>query len=237
MPSPLWCFAFKAPIAAPLGTNPAAIAPPNLHRFAPTNGGASLAHEPRASAPFYIRQVSQDLFCGPRPNAAMMHQLKALGIKTIVNLEDYHTYWGWFGWRMRTLADSANINVIRQPISPLFRVSQHRVDTIVALLRDSAQGPFYVHCLLGKERTNLVVALHRRINQSMPKRLVHRAMLDDGFRARLVPLLASQVETLLKGALELPHRPAPSALSRAPFQVMAESSRASPRAGVSGAAR
>ncbi len=197
MSSPIWCFAPKVPVAAPQRARPA-LAPPSASqdRFVAGPGSSSFTIPPTCDA-LCIRQVSDNIYCGPRPTAATIERLKALGVKSIINLEDYHTYWGWFGWRARALATEANIAMIRQPISPLFWVSQGRINAIVELLRDPTRGPFYVHCLFGKERTNLVVALHRRVNQSMSKQKVQRAMLEDGFRPHLVPLLASQVEGLL----------------------------------------
>lgn len=144
-----------------------------------------------------IRKASDNVYCGRRPSDAMMEGLRELGIKTIINLEDYHTYWGFFGWRMRGRAARYNIDMIRKPVSPLFYVSQRRIDEIMAILADKHRGPFYVHCLFGKERTNLVVAIHRRLNENFTAEVAHEHMLRDGFRAWLVPLLASQVGQLL----------------------------------------
>ena len=219
MLSPILCFFSKPPTAlrhaatAPLPSHKAPLASlaTPIDRFI----GHTDMSNPRSA--LGIRQVGEHIYCGPRPDAAMLQELKKAGVKTIVNLEDYHTYWGWFGWRTRALAEEASIAMVRQPISPLFWVSKHRIKSIVDILADPSRGPFYVHCLFGKERTNLVVALHRRVNESLPKHLVRRAMYDDGFRPQLVPLLASQLDDLLTG----PHKISASATAPGPLLLPA----------------
>ena len=194
--SPILCFFPQRPKGAHPGPFKSSKAPP-LHLAKPVDRYLKRPHTLDPLSALGIRQVGERIYCGARPDAAMLEELKRAGVRTIINLEDYHTYWGWFGWRTRALAQEADINMVRQPISPLFWVSKRRVKNIIDILADSSRGPFYVHCLFGKERTNLVVALHRRVNESLSKKVVRRAMYQDGFRPQLVPLLASQVDDLL----------------------------------------
>ena len=207
MSTPLGCFASSASL--PIARTSLSAASDVKSKPSPGLAATKISpcdthHQPAASLPAKIpapiRQVSPNIYCGPRPSAATLAALQKLGIKTIVNLEDYHTYWGWFGWRTQALVSQARITMVRQPISPLFWVSKSRVHSIIDILGDARRGPFYVHCLFGKERTNLVVALHRRINEAMPIQAARRAMYQDGFRSQLVPLLASQVDVLLQDA-------------------------------------
>ena len=50
---------------------------------------------------------------------------------------------------------------VRIGLSGLFAPSDHQMEQILALFEDSANGPVFVHCRRGADRTGLVIACYR----------------------------------------------------------------------------
>lgn len=146
---------------------------------------AQLSHGP-------VRRWGRDLYAGPRPHGeADMAVLAKLGVRRVVDIEDR---WSAGPAKRRLEATEGRplgIDVITVPISPLFP-RRLRFEQVVDIIGNGRHGTTYLHCLEGRERTNLVIALHRvRFDGWQPEEAAAQ-MVPDGYRAELVPLLNLQ---------------------------------------------
>ncbi len=55
-----------------------------------------------------------------------------------------------------------------------------RINKVLQIMNDPNSQPVYIHCAHGADRTGLVVALYRVIDQQMPASEAYREMYDDG---------------------------------------------------------
>jgi protein tyrosine/serine phosphatase len=118
-----------------------------------------LLHPADPVTDFY--QVSPGVYRGGRPDQAGVNALAKLGVKTIINLEnDDAAIANETAW-----AKSANVTEMSFPMSGERTPSDKQVDAILAVMKDPARRPIYVHCMKGMDRTGIIVALHRVINE------------------------------------------------------------------------
>jgi tyrosine-protein phosphatase SIW14 len=109
--------------------------------------------------------------------------LKEVGINTIIDLQgrDYQDALGnWFAADFepgelpeniqaeQQFASHQKIRFVHQPLSSLAPVSDEedeQIKAVLEILKDSSQGPVFIHCEKGSDRTGLVVALFRVLQQ------------------------------------------------------------------------
>ena len=100
-----------------------------------------------------VGRVAPGVFRGAQPVKNGYATLKAMGIKTVID--------------MRTTAneqkevEAAGMTPIAVPIEMTRDGLQEKVDRVVALLADPTNQPVYVHCRHGQDRTGIVVAAYR----------------------------------------------------------------------------
>jgi len=101
-------------------------------------------------------RVSDELYRCEQPGKKDIPTLHALGIRTILNLRNYHTDTPAFA--------EAGFTALVEPMS----AGKLTVDDLVAALRQfrSAPKPVIVHCWHGSDRTGSVVAAYRIVYQN-----------------------------------------------------------------------
>ena len=118
-----------------------------------------LLHPTDPSTDFY--EVSPGIFRGGRLDQAGVERLATLGVKTIVNLEnDDQAIANEKAW-----AAASQIVQVSTPMSGQWAPSNRQVNTILATLADHTKYPIYIHCKKGMDRTGVIVALHRVVNE------------------------------------------------------------------------
>ena len=139
---------------------------------------------PRALAQSAIQEfhaVSPGLFRGARPDDAGLRELAQLGIKTIVNLEDDEAAVA----QETELATSLGMTEVVRPMSGFWKPSRRQVAGTLAILKDPARYPIFVHCQHGQDRTGLIVGLHRVQAEGWSPEVAYQEMLSDGFHRAL----------------------------------------------------
>ena len=142
-----------------------------------------------------FREVSPGLLRGGHPNTAGIQELKRRGVKVIVDLEiaDYiEATPGVIAQELRD-AKAAGIPVVRFPMSAFEPALSQRFDdqmtaAIAQLAKASPSNLTYVHCRHGRDRTGLVVGLHRVENEKMAPKAAYTEMKDLGFRTFFIGL-------------------------------------------------
>lgn len=139
-------------------------------------------HPPRVGPDLpRFREVSSGLLRGGRPSQAGLERLARLGVKTLVNLEAVLE----FVEQERAAAALLGMKMVSYPMLWEEYPSDAQVTAVLAeLKRGTAEAPVYVHCFHGKDRTGLVVALHRVLEQGWEPGAAYSEMLGLGFYSK-----------------------------------------------------
>ncbi len=104
-------------------------------------------------------QVSPALYRGAQPTAAGFSSLEKLGVKTVVNLRDFHSD--------TDLLKGTNLKLISIPCFA-WDVPESNVVAFLKVVNDPANQPVFVHCQYGSDRTGMMVAAYRMTFQNWP---------------------------------------------------------------------
>ena len=165
---------------------PTAQAAPELRpeRWAREVVGASLGN---------LYQVSPELYRGEQPAPADIADLQALGVKTFMNLREYHNDSQDFA--------RAGFTLLRHPMA----AGSVKQADLVTVLRQIHQAPkpVLVHCWHGSDRTGFVVAGYRLVFQGWSKAEAIDELRRGGFgyHERTYPNVKRAIEALDVAAL------------------------------------
>ncbi len=104
-----------------------------------------------------LYKVDANLYRGGQPTEVGIKQLKAMGIKTVIDLRgDDDRAMREKGW-----AKTAGLRFINIPLSNLFGPKNAKIEAILNQLERSADQPVFIHCKRGADRTGTVIAVYR----------------------------------------------------------------------------
>jgi len=146
----------------------------NRHRFHNSSGpavagfllllaltGVISSAQKAVSTPKPIRnfgKVNDSYFRGSQPNQPQLAALKAMGVKTIIDLRKD------FKPEERQWASELGLNYFNLPLKPGTRATKEQTEYFLRLVNDPANFPVYVHCKGGKHRTGAMTAVYRITN-------------------------------------------------------------------------
>lgn len=116
-------------------------------------------------------RVSDELYRSKQPDDEAMEQLKAMGIRSVLNLREFHSDSG----------EAKNTGIV------LYRVAMNAGEINDALVEKalddiaSAPKPILVHCWHGSDRTGAIVAMYRMVFQDWPRERAIDEFLNGGF--------------------------------------------------------
>ncbi len=119
-----------------------------------------------------FHKVSDELFRGAQPTEEGMRQLKALGIRTIINLRSVHSDRDEIA---QTDLTYEHINT--KPWHP----EDADVVRFLRIVSDKSRAPFFVHCQRGADRTGLMCAIYRMAVQGWPREQAIEEMTQGGY--------------------------------------------------------
>lgn len=115
--------------------------------------------------------VSSTLYRSGQPDEEGFRIIEAAGIKSILNLREYHSD--------DDEAEGTSLKLIHYPVAA-GKVNEQDIEAILKLLR-RAPKPVLVHCWHGSDRTGIVVAAYRIIEQRHPVEAAEKEFTDDRF--------------------------------------------------------
>jgi protein tyrosine phosphatase (PTP) superfamily phosphohydrolase (DUF442 family) len=146
---------------------------------APTNSTDQTASRPPAWAVKLERpglanffQITTNLYRGAQPTTRGMAELKAMGVKTVVNLRTVHSDDGKIS--------GTGLTQDRLKMEP-WHANDDGVVRFLKIVADTNNLPVFVHCERGADRTGTLCAMHRIIFCGWTKPQAIREMKEGGF--------------------------------------------------------
>lgn len=125
-------------------------------------------------------RVSRNLHRGAAANATGYRILSEMGIRTIVDLREFHT-------DLRAL-QGIGVRYVRIPMNPA-DVDDDEVAEFLQVVRNPDLQPVFVHCTAGSDRTGVVVAIYRVMDQHWPPEQAALELPRFGFHEVFQPIL------------------------------------------------
>jgi protein tyrosine phosphatase (PTP) superfamily phosphohydrolase (DUF442 family) len=119
-----------------------------------------------------LYKVDKHLYRGAQPTAIGLHHLEELGVRTLINLRD-------FASDTRTLSGT-RLTMLQMDVNT-WKAQEEDVARVLKLLRNRARAPFLVHCQHGTDRTGMVMAAYRMVEQGWSREQAIDEMTEGGF--------------------------------------------------------
>jgi protein tyrosine phosphatase (PTP) superfamily phosphohydrolase (DUF442 family) len=190
-----------------------------------TGGEVAAARDPRWAAPLSrqglpnLHRVSEVLYRGAQPELEGFAELRALGIRTIVNLRSAHSDLGLI---YASGVPPGTFHYVEIPMSA-WSVDEQDLVAFVDIAADASRAPLFVHCQHGADRTGAAVASYRMAVEGWSPAEAVAEMTEGGYGfhpiwGNLTSLLRRLDVPRLRRAAGIPapgeaERPVPSAPS------------------------
>ena len=124
-----------------------------------------------------FHQVNEKVYRGGQPLQEGWKSLSKLGIKTVIDLRRPSEHSTTDEERAVTALGMRYINV---PMNGLASPTEAQVTKVLALMNAAADGPVFVHCKRGADRTGTIVACYRMGHDGWDNKKAFREAKDLG---------------------------------------------------------
>ena len=138
----------------------------------PTNRPAHWAQKIEVAGVKNCFEVTTNLYRGAQPTAEGMSQLKAMGIKTVINLRTFHSD--------KDKVAGTGLKSVRFEMEP-WHGDEEDVVRFLKLVTDTNNLPAFVHCERGADRTGMMCAMYRVVICGWTKQEAVAEMEHGGF--------------------------------------------------------
>jgi protein tyrosine/serine phosphatase len=123
-------------------------------------GSAAFAkkHADPAFSNIHIRnfgKMDDRFYRGAQPDESDYKDLKALGVKTVIDLQDHPTNYE------RRDVEALGMRYVNIPMSDSSYPKDESINAFMKLVKDPSTGVFFAHCAGGRHRTGVVGAVYR----------------------------------------------------------------------------
>jgi protein tyrosine/serine phosphatase len=119
-----------------------------------------------------FKKVTPQLYRSAQPDAAGMRELEKLGVRTVINLRDFHDD--------MAEARGTKLRLLRVKMDT-WHIEDEDIARVLALLRRKKDGPFLIHCQHGSDRTGVLCAMVRIVEQGWNREDAIRELTDGGY--------------------------------------------------------
>ena len=130
-----------------------------------------------------FEQVSPILMRGGAPSEKALKELKAAGVKTIVNLRGG----GGASKKEAGIAKAVGLDYYNIPMG-YADPNLAKVSSVLDILRDPAKQPVYIHCMHGADRTGMMVGINRVLADGWQFDKAYTEMRGHHFKPFLIPM-------------------------------------------------
>jgi protein tyrosine phosphatase (PTP) superfamily phosphohydrolase (DUF442 family) len=119
-----------------------------------------------------LHRVSDALYRGAQPEREGFAELKALGIRTVIDLRTFHNE--------KEHCAEQGLAYVRIPMQA-WRTEDEDTIEFLRVVTDPERQPVFLHCLHGADRAGMLSAVYRVVVQGWPKEEALREMREGGF--------------------------------------------------------
>ena len=119
-----------------------------------------------------LYQLTTNFYRGAQPDSRGMTELKAMGVKTVVNLRTFHS-------DAKMISDT-NLSRAHLKMQP-WHADEEEIVAFLKIVGDTNNLPVFVHCQRGADRTGTMCAMYRIIFCGWSKQAAIKEMKDGGF--------------------------------------------------------
>jgi len=141
-----------------------------------------------AESPLSYR-VDDNVYRGKQPKREDFVKLQQMGVRTVLDLRGGIVHKPW----ERQVAEAAGMRYVRIGLSGVFPPGREQMNKILALLSDTGQGPVFVHCRRGADRSGLVIACYRITHDHWSNAQAMQEAREQGF-SRLEVLMRRYIQ-------------------------------------------
>lgn len=119
-----------------------------------------------------LHRITPLLYRSEQPTALGMRNLEKMGIRTVINLRAFNDD--------EDEVRGTNLRMERTKILT-WRVDDKHVLEVMRMLRKTENGPFLIHCQHGADRTGLMSAMYRMLEQNWSAKDALAELTDGGY--------------------------------------------------------
>ena len=119
-----------------------------------------------------LHRLTDYLYRSEQPTAEGFRNLEKLGIRTVINLRYFNSD--------DDEAEGTNLRLHRVKILT-WRAGDDHVVEVMRMLRQKESGPFLIHCQHGADRTGLMSAMYRMLEQNWTAQEALDELIDGGY--------------------------------------------------------
>jgi protein tyrosine/serine phosphatase len=119
-----------------------------------------------------LHKINDNLYRSAQPTKQGMKNLKILGIKTIINLRAFHS----------DIDELRGTGLLGEELSvKTWHIEDEDVIRVLKIIRGKENGPFLMYCTYGADRTGVMSAMYRIVEQEWSKDEAIEEMVHGGY--------------------------------------------------------
>ncbi|HEU5135932.1 MAG TPA: tyrosine-protein phosphatase [Steroidobacteraceae bacterium] len=119
-----------------------------------------------------LHRITPTLYRSEQPSALGMKNLEKMGIRTVINLRYFNSD--------DDEVEGTSLRTERTKILT-WRIGDKHVVEVMSMLKKPENGPFLIHCQHGADRTGLMTAMYRILEQGWNPEDALQELTDGGF--------------------------------------------------------